>query len=437
MSLSRVEVKLWGLTVGYLAYSPGQREVATFEYSDEFVNAPVEISPITLPNRQQLHRYDDISRNTFKGIPGIFADSLPDKYGNQLIDLFMADKNIAAAEITALDRLLYVGNRGMGALEYHPIEPVSDGANASLRLELSELAQLADRVLKKKNDLADALKRADDRGKALTVIRVGSSAGGARSKALVATDTQGGLYDGTVDHGSGYRYWLLKFDSEDNKDRDHKDPKGMTKVEYIYSRIARMVDIDIPETAYMEDGGDFHYLIERFDRRIEDGELARVHYGSWCGLAHADRDTTGTKSYKQLIDLARQLNLKQSEIDQLYRRAVFNVICRNQDDHTKNFGFLMDKSGSWSLAPAFDMTYSYDPTGKWTRTHQIRLNNKQDHFSREDLIVFGEQCNIRSIKSERIIDATLEAFSHFEDMARKFELGSDLREVIVASLRRL
>ncbi|NIB38814.1 type II toxin-antitoxin system HipA family toxin [Pseudomaricurvus alkylphenolicus] len=437
MSLSRVEVKLWGLTVGYLAYAPGQRDVATFEYSDGFVNAPVEISPITLPNRQQLHRFDEISRNTFKGIPGIFADSLPDKYGNQLIDLFMADRNIAASEVTALDRLLYVGNRGMGALEYHPIEPVSDGVNASLRLELNELAELADRVLKKKSDLADALKRADDRGKALTVIRVGSSAGGARSKALVATDTQGGLYDGTVDHGPGFRYWMLKFDSEDNKDRDHKDPKGMTKVEYIYSRIARMVDINIPETDYMEDGGDFHYLIERFDRRIEDGELAKVHYGSWCGLAHADRDTTGTKSYKQLIDLARQLNLKQSEIEQLYRRAVFNVIGRNQDDHTKNFGFLMDKSGNWSLAPAFDMTYSCDPTGKWTRAHQIRLNNKQDHFFREDLIAFGEQCNLRSIKAERIVDATQQAFSHFEDMARQFELGPGLRETIVANLRRL
>ena len=230
---------------------------------------------------------------------------------------------------------------------------------------------------------------ATSRQDALNIIRIGSSAGGARSKALVAIDGDGLIYDGTIEQQGDCRYFLLKFDSPENADRDKKDPKGMTKIEYIYSQIAKECRIDMPHTDYIVDGEDFHFLIERFDREVAGGKLRKRYYASWAALAHADRDTTGAYSYEQLLLVARELEVGEHQTKELFRRAVFNIIGKNQDDHTKNFGFMMNRSGGWSLSPAFDMTYAYDPNGKWTRAHQIRLNGKQEGFTLDDLLAFG------------------------------------------------
>ncbi|MFT5351863.1 MAG: serine/threonine-protein kinase HipA [Gammaproteobacteria bacterium] len=431
-----VEAKLWGTTIGYLGYQPGQSEVATFEYAEELVGSPIEISPVMMPNRQKLVSFPDISRRTFKGLPGIFADSLPDNFGNQLIDMYMADKipPVPIDKITALDRLLYIGSRGMGAIEYSPPENIEDSGNDTL-LDIPMLAELAARVVSGKNDHHHKLLTAGNRSQALKLIRVGSSAGGARSKALVARSADGQLKDGTQNHGADHRYWLLKFDSESNQDRDKADPKGMTRVEYIYSIIARCCDIDLPTTDFIEEGDDFHFLVERFDRLANGEKLDKLHYASWSGLSHAHRDETGAYSYEQLILLARQLKLGQDSITELFRRAIFNVIGRNQDDHTKNFGFLMDRSGTWALSSAFDLTYSFDPTGKWTRTHQIRMNKKQDDFLMEDLLVFGDYCNLPRKKSTGIVEKTINEFSKFHKLANEYQVDKSLRDVIINSLR--
>lgn len=430
-----VEVKLWGTTIGHIGYSPGQKSVATFEYDDTFVRSGIHVSPIKMPCPPALHSFDEISQMTFRGLPGIFADSLPDKFGNQLIDLYMAEKNIPPGDITALDRLLYIGIRGMGALEYQPAEQFANDKESNTALDIHMLAELADTVMSKQKEKQQELLKTETRSTALKLIRIGSSAGGARSKALVARSPEGRLYDGTVDQGNGYTYWLLKFDSDSNVDRDSSDPKGMPKVEFIYSKIAAKCGIVMPKTEFLEDGDDFHFLIKRFDRIAGSTKTEKLHYGSWAGLAHADRNTSGAYSYEQLILFSRELGLGQDSITELFRRAVFNVIGRNQDDHTKNFGFLMNKAGEWRLSPAFDMTYSFDPTGKWTKVHQIALNRKQDNFARHDLVEFGHYCNLDDRKANIIISAVIEAFSSFPKYASEYDLNPELSRTIQENLR--
>ncbi|PTB83575.1 type II toxin-antitoxin system HipA family toxin [Sulfurovum lithotrophicum] len=430
---SVVEVKLWGTTIGYLGYKDDSN-IAHFEYTEAFMKAPVYISPLVMKHPPAKHYFDAISFRTFKGVAGVFADSLPDKFGNQLIDQFMAKKQIVASDVTTLDRLLYIGNRGMGAIEYHPY--ALDNSNTEqMALDLTTLAELAQMVVENKEVLQSKLNNAQTREDALSLIRVGSSAGGARSKALVVQKEDGKLYDGTLLYDEPCTYWLLKFDSLGNRDRDHEDPKGMTKVEYIYSLIAKACDIEIPRTNYIQSGDDFHFMIERFDRQYNDEKSSKLHYVSWAGLAHFDRDTTGAYSYEQLVLTVRSMNLGQGAVTEVFKRAVFNIVGRNQDDHTKNFGFLMDKSGRWRLSPAFDLTYSYDPTGKWTKVHQLKLNNKQDNFSREDIIAFGRYCNLSKAKSIEILKSTQAHFASFDTLAQEYGVDDGLREMILQSLR--
>jgi len=301
-------------------------------------------------------------------------------------------------------------------------------------LNIHHLNELANMVLREKSDFNLKLSTASHE-EMLALIRVGSSAGGARSKALVAQDAQGRFYDGTLDAGADKRYWLLKFDSDDNSDKDRKDPKGMTRIEYIYSLIAKECGIDIPSTTYITEGDDFHFMIERFDRVIVDGKVRKKHYASWAGLRHFDRDHVGVYSYEQLVMTCRELGLGQNELNELFRRAVFNIIGRNQDDHAKNFGFMMDRNGAWSFSPAFDMTYAYDPLGKWTKEHQISLSGKRDHFSRSDLLAFASKCSIPVKHANEIIDKSLEAFSSFERLAKEFEVPDELCKQAVLSLR--
>jgi len=429
-----VEVKLWGTIIGYLGY-PKNSNIAQFEYDEKFIQSSIFPSPLLMKYPPSIFSFKDISFRTFQGIPGIFSDSLPDKFGNQLIDQFMADKKIPQDKITTLDRLLYVGKRGMGALEYHPSE-FEDEFNNNGSLDITLLSELAQMVVNKKTLLNKEIQSSKKREEALNLIKIGSSAGGARSKALVAKKSDGKLYDGTELYEEECSYWLLKFDSSLNKDRDNEDPKGMTKIEYIYSLIARKCGINIPNTDYIVDKDDFHFMIERFDRIYDKGKTSKLHYISWAGLSHFDRDTTGAYSYEQLVLNAKQLKLGQNEITQIFKRATFNIVGRNQDDHTKNFGFLMNKNGEWSLSPSFDMTYSYDPSGKWTKVHQIKLNGKQDNFTKKDIITFGKYCNLSEKQSLEILNSIVNEFSEFDTLADKFNVDSKLKKTVLNAIRK-
>jgi len=424
-----VEVRLWGSRIGILGYPP-EGGPAAFEYDSDFARSGIQLSPVVMPCPPRLHRFTGISEQTFKGLPGIFADSLPDSFGNKLIDLFLAERGISAFRITALDRLLYVGNRGMGALEYHPARDFSDQPQTSLALDIRSLTELASTIVSR-DEARRSLLKSTSLHEVINLIRIGSSAGGARAKALVARTGEGRLVDGSGIPSEEHSYWILKFDVDCNADRDSTDAMGMPRVEYIYSILARNCGIDMPETDFVEDGSSFHFLIRRFDRF----GAHKLHYASWAALAHADRDSTGVYSYEQLVLLARQLGLGQDSCTELFRRAVFNIIGRNQDDHTKNFGFLMDRSGTWRLSPAFDMVWSFDPTGSWTRSHQIRLNRKQDGFTRNDLLAFGRYCNLNASKAGRIIDEVHNAFCTFLSYAQQYEVHSALASTIEKTLR--
>lgn len=431
--MKSVKIVLWGTTIGYLGYEDGSK-IAIFEYDNNFIKSGINISPIKMKYPPLKHTFPESSFNTFKGVPGVFADSLPDKFGNQLIDQFMAEKNIFSEDVTTLDRLMYVGNRSMGAIEYHPFELDEDLDN-NIALDIHTLSELAELVLSKKTDFSNKLHNANTKKDALTLIRVGSSAGGARSKALVVKKADGKLYDGTKLYDEDCSYWLLKFDSADNSDRDHLDPKGMTRIEFIYSIIARKCGIDMPKTDFIENGADFHFMIERFDRINQNKKSSKLHYISWAGLSHYDRDTTGAYSYEQLILAIRDMQLGQKAVTEVFRRAVFNIVGRNQDDHTKNFGFIMNKKGEWSLSAAFDMTYSYDATGKWTKVHQIKLNRKQDDFILSDIVEFGKYCNLSEKKSTEILKNTISEFLKFEKLAKEYRVDNELRVSVGNKLR--
>ncbi len=425
-----VDVLLWGTVVGSLGYAPGENRYATFEYDSHFMESGVQVSPIHAHYPPRRFIFDQAGFQSFQGLPGFIADSLPDKFGSQLIDVYMAQNGIPASEVTALDRLNYVADRGMGALEYRPGESLPLQRTA---LDLPHLAELAELVLRDKAELRERLQDANDHAAALTMIRIGSSAGGARSKALIARSVTGKIFDGTVNHGPGYTYWLLKFDGGSNRDRDERDPRGMPVLEYIYSRIAAKAGIDIPRTDLISDGTDRHFLIERFDRVIRNGGLDKLHYASWSGLDHADRD--GVNSYEQLILLVRKMNLGQGAETEVFRRAVFNILGRNQDDHTKNVGFLMDRLGTWTLAPAFDLTYAFDPAGRFTKNHQCWLNKKNNDFDRTDLLDFGRFCNLSGKKARAIIERIGDALAEFPTLAGDLDLPRDLRRAVERNTR--
>lgn len=430
-----VSVSLWGTRVGFLGYEPGQNSVATFEYDPDFSRSGIQLSPVVMPHPPRIHTFDAISVKTFKGLPGIFADSLPDSWGNNLIDMYFAQKGIPSQVITPLDRLLYVGKRGMGGFEYSPAKEF-EREKTSMALDIGSLAELARMVTERDKTKQQELLKSVNLSDALRLIKVGSSAGGARSKALIAITEDGKIIDGTEIGGDlSSSYWIVKFDSDSNKDRDRSDPPGMTRVEYVYSLLAKDCGITVPSINYIPDGKSFHFLIERFDRIKEDGEIQKIHFNSWAALSHADRDQTGSHSYEQLVLLARTLALGEHEIQEIYRRAIFNVIGRNQDDHTKNFAFIMDRDGSWSLSPAFDLTWSFDPEGKWTRVHQIRLNGKQDKFNREDLLAFGRYCNLSEKKASTIIDEIKNTFASFPLLAHQWEIPEELYQRIVKTQR--
>ena len=425
-----VEVSLWGTHVGSLGYAPGESRYATFEYEPFFMDSGIQISPVHAGYPPERFRFSSLSFKSFSGLPGFIADCLPDRYGTQLIDIYMAEKRMPSEQVTALDRLCYVSDRGMGALEFRPGEffPLQRSA-----MDLKMLAELAELVQYRKDRMHEKLASAETRAAALSMIRIGSSAGGARAKALVALSPGGKILDGTVNHGSGYSYWLLKFDSDRNRDLDGNDPPGMPVVEYIYSLIAAKSGIEMPRTELISDGEAMHFLIERFDRKAEKHRLEKLHYVSWCGMGHADRD--GANSYEQLVLLIRKMGLGQNAVTELFRRAVFNIIGRNQDDHSKNFGFLMDRSGRWRLSPAFDMTYSYDPAGKWTSSHQSWLNGKNDGFKQDDLLKFGSYCDLSEKKGREIITSVRDAFSAFPALAVEYGVRPELKKTIESSLR--
>lgn len=423
-----VDIKLWGQSVGSL-YWEKETEAAVFEYEKRFIRSGLDIAPLVMPlaSRQMPYQFLQNRTKCFSGLPGMVADSLPDAFGRQIISEWFTGKGYSADDITPLDYLCYVGKRGMGALEFEPCR-TSEGLEESSELHLRELTALAESVFSERERFQALLRQSDK--KVIDILKVGTSAGGAKPKAIVAyNEATGEVRSGQVQAPEGFGYWLLKFDGGTYTEHEKKssNPKGIGNIEYAYYLMAKDCGIQMSECRLLEEGNYCHFMTRRFDR-APAGE--KLHMQTLAGLAHLDRDQR--HSYEEIFAVLRRMNLGMPAQEQLYRRMVFNVVMRNHDDHTKNFSFLMNRRGEWTLAPAYDLCYAYSPGGRWTDRHQLSLNGKQSDFTRQDLRQVAENMGIR--KSAAVIDQIVEVASRWTAYAQTAGVPKPLAEHIRENL---
>jgi len=425
------EVRLWGRTIGAVSLGDGE-DVAAFEYDPAFTRSGIELSPLVMPLSQRVYMFPALSRQTFYGLPGLLADSLPDKFGHVLIDAWLATQGRAADSFNVVERLCYTGARGMGALEFAPA--TGPQARQAQQIQIDALVALASDILTHRNSLQTSF--ADEHtGQALAdILRVGTSAGGARAKAVIAWNpVSNEVRSGQVDAGEGFEYWLLKFDGvSGNRDKEQEDPRGFGVIEYAYANMARDCGIDISDCRLFDENGRRHFMTRRFDRLV-GGE--KLHMQSLCALAHFDFNLAGAYSYEQALFVIRQLGLPMQTIEQMFRRMVFNIVARNQDDHVKNIAFLMDKAGQWSLAPAFDVTYSYNPNGMWTASHQMTLNGKRDDFVLDDFRACARSASMKRGRAETIIDEVRTVVARWPEYADAAGVPASVRDQVGKVLR--
>jgi len=428
------EVRLWGRTIGAVSLDVAGAVVA-FEYDPAFAQSGIEVSPLMMPLSRGVYRFPELARQTFHGLPGLLADSLPDKFGNALINAWLANQGRTPESFNVIERLCYTGERGMGALEYAPVS--GPAGRRSEVIQVDKLVELASKILTHRNNLQAYFGGEADKNtaQALTdILRVGTSAGGARAKAVIAWNPgTEEVRSGQVSAGQGFEYWLLKFDGvSGNRDKELEDPEGYGVIEYAYFMMARDCGIHINDCRLLEENGRRHFMTRRFDR-LSGGE--KLHMQSLCAMAHYDFNLAGVHSYEQALLVIRQLGLPMSTIEQQFRRMAFNIVGRNQDDHVKNIAFLMDKAGNWSLSPAFDMTYSYNPSGAWTASHQMTLNGKRDEFTMEDFRTCARVASMKRGRAETIISEVQETISNWNNYADEAGLDTATRDQIRRTLR--
>ncbi|MEZ7957573.1 MAG: type II toxin-antitoxin system HipA family toxin [Rubritalea sp.] len=415
------QIKLWGTTVA--AASLDETGVCKFEYDADFQKSGIEVSPIMMPLSGEIYRFPTLPRDTFYGLPGLLADVLPDKFGNALIDAWLATQGRTADSFNIIERLCYSGRRGMGALEF---EPATNPATAkpAEALEVARLVDLASEVLSNREQLRTRF-GSDDAAALSDILCVGTSAGGARAKAVIVWNPETKeVRSGQIDTEShpGFSHWLLKFDGvKSNKDKELDDPKGYSSLEYAYSLMAKAAGIDMMPCDLLEENGRRHFLTKRFDR-ADSGE--KIHMQSLCGIAHFDFNMAGAYSYEQCFLIMRQLGLSTAEMEQQFRRMVFNIAARNQDDHVKNIAFLMDKRGNWKLSPAYDITFSYNPTGRWTSTHQMSMNGKVDDFTLDDFNQCGKTALLKRGRAKIIVEEITDTVSQWKYFADQVAISS-------------
>lgn len=415
-------VNLWGRRIGAVSLE-GPGGIAAVQYDPDFVErSRVEVSPLVMPRRRGAYTFPGLPHATFNGLPGLLADSLPDRFGHALIDAWLASQGRSPDSFDAVERLCYIGSRGMGALEFTPA--LGPRPSPEKDIQVDALVALASEVLTHRDELAVTFSRAGRTDALQDILSVGTSAGGARAKAVIAWNpTTQAVRSGQVDSGPGFEQWLLKFDGvSGNKDRELEDPQGFGAIEFAYSEMARAASIEMTDCRLLEENGRRHFMTRRFDR-VGDRKL---HMQSLGALAHFDFNQAGAYSYEQALLVIRRLGLSIEAIEQQFRRMVFNVVARNQDDHVKNIAFLMNQGGRWALSPAFDLTYAYNPSGAWTRQHQMTINGKQDGFTVADLSACADVVSMKKGRAEAIlgeVDAAVGRWAEFAAAA-----GIDERE---------
>jgi len=429
--MTTAKVILWGSDIGAITWLE-DREIGVFQYMPSFLNSGIEIAPLMMPLGEFPYEFPALSKETFRGLPGLLSDSLPDKFGNALIDAWLASENRTADSFNPVERLCYIGTRGIGALEF---EPAHHGPSTiEKELEIASLVRLANIILDERGNLQGRFTGGDDQEVLEDILRVGTSAGGARAKALLAWNpTTNEFRSGQVEVDSGYEHWLLKFDGvTNNRDKEIADPLGYGRIEFAYYMMAVDAGVEMMESRLHEEGGRSHFMTKRFDRTDSNGKLHKQTLGA---MAHFDFNQPADYSYEQALQVIKRLGLSSEDIEQQILRAYFNVAARNQDDHVKNIAFLMDRSGSWALSPAYDMTYAYRPDGAWTSQHQMSINGKREGFSRSDLIELAKTGGIKPSRANELIDQVLYSVSKWPDFAADAEIDGMTIERIQNSHR--
>lgn len=435
MVMEVISVRFKQHEVGAVSFDT-QTGLGAFEYAPSFINKGIELSPLKMPLAQGIYSFPELDFNTFKGLPGLVADSLPDDFGNAVLNAWVAMRGKSPSDITPLQRLQYTGARGMGALEYAPATQIKS-LNASQQVDIDSLLSIAQAILNARNDFSVELSKnhVDDREAMLALLSVGMSAGGARPKAVLAFNadfTQ--ARSGQTDAPEGFTHYLMKFDgvSEHNENQEtFGDPLGFGAMEFVYYLMAKDCGIDMMPCHVLPEGQRRHFITQRFDRVGNE----KVHVQTLNGLAHVDYKKPGSFSYAELFGVLRQLKLSAVDAEQLFRRMVFNIVARNHDDHAKNFGFML-RGDKWGLAPAYDLAYSYKPGSKWVNSHWMSLNGKRDDFVRADFYSLERLSPLFSrIFINSVIDETIEKVACWERLATEAQVPPMLIDEVAQNLR--
>ena len=428
-------INIWGELVGAVAWNE-TTGVATFEYDSNFKRRNLDLSPLKMSIKtdqqifefQELRKSSDSSFDTFKGLPGLLADSLPDRYGNELINRWLAQQGRHPDSMNPVEMLCFIGTRGMGALEFEP--SVLKENKRTFDIEIQNLVDIAQRVLSQREKFHADLQQEEEKAM-MEILKIGTSAGGARPKAVIAyNEKTGEVKSGQTSAPKGFEHWLIKLDGV--SDVQLGVTKGYGRVEMAYYNMAKECGIEMMPSRLFEENGRAHFMTKRFDR---EGNNTKHHIQTFCALKHFDYNEVTSYSYEQLFQTMRELKLTYPMAEQMFRRMVFNVLARNCDDHTKNISFRLKKGDSWDLAPAYDVCHAYSPDHKWVSQHALSVNGKRDHIGKEDLLIIGK--SIKSNNARVIIQEINESVSQWKKFAGEVGVSPALRDEIAKTLLNL
>lgn len=426
------EVRLWGSRIAAVSITRGV-PYATFQYDPAFARSGVQLAPVHMPLRAEPpYAFPALPADAFVGLPGMLADCLPDRWGTALVDAWLAAQGREPSSFDVVERLCHVGTRGMGALEFQPAREPARAEAADLQFDA--LVRLANEVLSERERFVAELTEDPEEEAIKEILSIGTSAGGARPKAIIAyNEATGQVRSGQVAVAEGFRHWLLKFDGV-ARTGDHgvTDPQGWCAIEYAYSIMAREAGVEMSECRLLEEHGRRHFMTRRFDRPDAGGKL---HMQSVGALEQASYNEPGVYSYERALLLVRRLRAGAAATEQLFRRMVFNVVARNQDDHVKNIAFLMDRTGAWSLAPAYDLTWAWRPGNRWLDSHQMSLNGKRDGFTVADLRAVARVAGLKRGRAEAILEEVSDAVVGWPAIAEQTKLDERITEQIARSHR--
>lgn len=422
------EVKIWGQLAGAVAWDESAG-TASFEYTPAFKNKNIELSPLKMPvsSSRNVFTFPELrsDRNaeldTFRGLPGLLADVLPDKYGNQLINLWLAQQGRPQGSMNPVEMLCFIGSRGMGALEFEPVTLKEN--RRAFSVEIESLVDIAERISSNRESFATNVQNTETNA-VMEILKIGTSAGGARPKAVIAyNEKTGEVKSGQTKAPAGFEHWLIKLDGV--SDVQLGASKGYGRVEMAYYAMAQACGIEMMPSQLLEENGRAHFMTKRFDRKGPD---TKHHIQSFCALKHFDFNLVNSYSYEQLFQTMRELKLDYNATEQLFRRMVFNVVARNCDDHTKNFSFILKQNKAWELAPAYDICHAYKPDHRWVSQHALSINNKRNDIIAKDLLAV--EPSIKTKKALEIIQQVYYAVNQWKRFADEVQVLPELRDEI-------